>query len=78
MRYNTVCKSSATCAQHASAATMDAHLSKFIHFVHCELFGAKQSVLLDGSEWQVVCSVGIFVGIDHFSNMSQCLVLDTI
>ena len=57
---------------------MATYLSKLIHLIDCELFCAKQSILLDGSEWQVVCGVGITVGIDHFSNMRQCLVLHTI
>lgn len=53
-------------------------LPKLVHLVHCELLGAQEGVELVSTERQVVCGVGIPVRIDHFPNVSQRLVLDTI
>lgn len=54
------------------------HLSELIYLLHCELLGAEEGVVLLGPKWEVVGSVGITVGIDHFTNVRQRFVLNAI
>lgn len=54
------------------------NLPELVNLLHCELFGAKQSIALLRAERQMVGCVCIFVRVNDLTNVRQGLVLDSI